>query len=190
LRYIFLTVVFITCIFAAGVWSHAGASEFGPFIGRIIDADTKEPIEGVVVLIEWRESHMFAGSTFYDARETLTDKKGDFYIPRIWVFNPLVWLRAEADVIIYKSGYGATDGIEIHGHWESFLEMEWGAPRGTYIFKFDDGIPVIKLKKLTIEERKQSSLSDPTSGDIPREKKKLLLQEIDKDYGFKYPPRK
>ncbi len=57
-----------------------------------------------------------------------------------------------------------------------------------YVLKVEDGKPVVILKKLTIEERKRAY--DSSTTDIPREKKKLLLQEVDKDYVFKYPSKK
>ena len=55
----------------------------GPYEGRIIDADTGEPIEGVIVLGEWNKEQISPGgavSAYYDVRETATDNKGEFSI--------------------------------------------------------------------------------------------------------------
>lgn len=70
--------------------------------------------------------------------------------------------------IIYKSGYEA---------------LETGALRDRRILKNEDGKPVIMLKKLeTIEERRRHST--PGWGDIPCDKAKLLIQEINKENKF------
>jgi len=58
-----------------------------PRKGKVIDADTKEPIEGAVVLGYWHIFYLhywlFPGgpSAYYDARETVTDKNGHFTLP-------------------------------------------------------------------------------------------------------------
>lgn len=163
------------------------ASEFGPFQGKIIDAETKEHIEGVVVLIEWsqyRLSSLFENTVFYDAQEMLTGKNGEFYISGIWVLNPWTRLMLETNVMIYKSGYEA---IRL-GSWKGILEAKsWRHPtemRGNYILKVENGKPIFMLKKLTIEERKRFSSPSEPRGDIPYENMKLLKQEIDKEDKF------
>ena len=169
--------ILLTWLLVASNYKLALAGEFGPFQGKIVDADTKEPVEGVVVLFYWYQKHFFAGSTFIDAQATLTDRNGEFYIPGIWVLNP--WKRLN----IYSS-YGSTSssGGHIEGPWYPLLEMEWGALKGTFIWKFENGKPVIMLKKLTVEERKK--YGTPGWEGIPNEKAKLLIQEINKEGKF------
>ena len=89
---------------------------FGPFAllspykGKVIDADTKEPIHGAAVLVVyWREvPTIVAGSNSFpaDAQETFTDNMGEFKIP--W---KIAWFGKarripEATVTIFKPGYG------------------------------------------------------------------------------------
>ena len=53
------------------------------FKGRVIDADTKEPIEGAVVVVSWSEERATpTGSTtrLKDVKETLTDENGEWVI--------------------------------------------------------------------------------------------------------------
>ena len=53
------------------------------FSGRIIDCDTREPIEGTVVVAYWYEAWgTFAGEAtrLKDVKETLTDKEGKWSI--------------------------------------------------------------------------------------------------------------
>ena len=56
----------------------------GPYKGKVVDAETREPLEGVVVLGVWSKVYPnVAGTTseFYDSVELLTDKKGEIKIP-------------------------------------------------------------------------------------------------------------
>jgi len=53
------------------------------FKGKVIDADTKQPIEGAVVIAAWHEEQAIpTGSTtrLKDVKETLTDKNGEWVI--------------------------------------------------------------------------------------------------------------
>src|SRR4030067_756890 len=163
---------------------NAHAGKFGPFEGSIVDAETKEPIEGVVVLFEWLQSRLFGNAIFIDVQEALTDKDGKFYIPGIWVLQPWRRLNTAASVFIYKSGYGSTSAAmgQMSGLWDALLEIEWGAQKGTFIWKLENDKPVLMLKKLTMEERKK--YGTPGTGNIPHEKKKLLIQEINKERTF------
>jgi hypothetical protein len=53
------------------------------FRGKVIDADTKEPIEGAVVVAEWSEETTTPTATHFrlkDVKEVLTDKNGEWMI--------------------------------------------------------------------------------------------------------------
>jgi hypothetical protein len=55
----------------------------GSYHGKVVDEQTREPIEGVVVLGSWWVYHFGLGggySTYHDAREAVTDKNGEFTI--------------------------------------------------------------------------------------------------------------
>lgn len=73
-----------------------------PMSGRVIDAETNEPIEGAVVVVEWAIQHGFGLTyhTVYKIAETETDKKGRFSLPG--AYNPFV---DEPELVIYKRGY-------------------------------------------------------------------------------------
>lgn len=168
-----LGVLLVCCLLSLGSHQSAYAGEFGPLRGKIVDEETKEPIEGVVVFVEWREIPLFGGSTFIDAQETLTDKEGNFHIPGIWVLNP--WKRSGTDtnMTIYKSGYEAI----ITGAFRNWLKNIADLP---YVLKLEaDGNPVIMLKRFrTIEERRQNI---PSREFAPNGKSKVLDQEIDNE---------
>ena len=90
------------------------------FRGRVIDADTKEPIEGAVVVASWyKESWIPLGENLVklkDVKETLTDKNGQWSIrgPSGSGVNSLFYGFAVAGIfyhtrepgfIIFKPGY-------------------------------------------------------------------------------------
>ena len=74
---LFPTVFFILLI------SIATSAFAATFKGKVIDADTKEPIEGAVVVAEWTEETTTPTAThtkLKDVKEVLTDKNGEWLI--------------------------------------------------------------------------------------------------------------
>lgn len=75
-------MVIATLLCAATMIPYALAKE-RTFHGRVIDYDTKEPIEGAVVVASWDEAMpTLAGEAtrFKDVKEILTDKDGEWTI--------------------------------------------------------------------------------------------------------------
>jgi len=107
MRKFFLSLV-LTMLAGCGPISPLFAG--GPYKGRVIDAETKEPIVGAVVLAVWyRRAPGLGGPSqgFLDAEETLTDKNGEFVIgehppasliPGTWVDGP--------NITIFYPNYG------------------------------------------------------------------------------------
>ncbi len=154
----------------------------GPYKGRVIDADTGKPIEGVVILGVWyREIPSAAGAlhNYYDAMETVTDKNGEFEIKGqgLLVVSNVIPM----DVLIFKAGYEYL-GV---APWDSlkegvFEKVKWEGDRA-----------IIPLKKLTMEERKKSLGPPSPPSEASFEKVRLMLKEIDKDDVERgLPPRK
>lgn len=145
----------------------------GPYEGRIIDSETKQPIEGVVVLGVWyKEVPNVAGSssTFYEAKETITDKNGDFKIPGLGLkmFSYVGMMR----FMIFKAGY-----MHLYGPWESLKESDYYRK----MVQWEGEKVIVPLRKLTMAERIKE-LGPPSPPDeAPKEKIKLMLQEINKD---------
>ena len=86
--------------------------------GKVIDAETKEPIEGaVVVAVWWEQRGFFFGSTerFKDVKEELTDRDGRWSIvgpegyerKLIPGFLQLIgiWATKSPSFIVFKPGY-------------------------------------------------------------------------------------
>jgi hypothetical protein len=81
-----------------------------PIEAWIVDAETKKPLEGVVVVAHW----VLEGGIHVDRvgdlviQETLTDKNGRFYFPawgpiRHWKLSRLTYMDPE--ILIFKAGY-------------------------------------------------------------------------------------
>jgi hypothetical protein len=86
----------------------------GPYWGRVVDADTGEPIAGAYVMGRWEFESiiplpprpMLEEGIFADVRETVSDEKGRFFLPiaRIEWFWPFSWIKLE-ELSVYKPGY-------------------------------------------------------------------------------------
>jgi len=73
--------------------------------GTVVDAETGEPIEGAVVLVEWIITKGLPGMSYgetYEVKEALTNKEGKVNISD--VLSPFV---RSPRVTIYKKGYVA-----------------------------------------------------------------------------------
>ncbi len=111
----FLTIILLfncSAVFAAGPWK-----------GKVIDIETKEPLDGAVVLAVWERVYRTpAGdnSYFYEAKEVLTDKEGRFEIPAYTPINllPLISYMRGPHFIIFKPAYLSIEWW----HEEYFLE--------------------------------------------------------------------
>ncbi len=148
----------------------------GPYKGRVIDAETGKPIEGVVVLGVWSKiAATPAGgvSSYYDAQETATDRNGEFEIRGLGL--KILSNVAPMDVLIFKSGY---EHIGL-GPWESFKLDGGGFEKKV---KFEGEKAIIPLKKLNMEERKKEGTFPPLPpGQASKEKVILMLREINKE---------
>jgi hypothetical protein len=88
------------------------------FKGKVIDAETKEPIEGTVVVAVYYKATMGLGagsiSSIINTREVLTDKDGIFRIPSYTtIILPFSW-SASASFIIFKPGYGTFPLMQVY----------------------------------------------------------------------------
>src|SRR5581483_4786190 len=93
---------------ALGGPAPAGAA--GPWRGTVVDAETGQPVEGVVILAVWTKRSpgvIHARLEFYDAEEAVTDAAGRFTLaarsttPR----NPFVRIEGPR-LTMFKGGYG------------------------------------------------------------------------------------
>jgi hypothetical protein len=126
-----------------------------------------------VVLGSWWVYHFDVGgghSTYHDAHEAVTDKKGEFTI-RGEGLRILSSLKP-MDFVLYKSGY-----TYFQGSWDTLTT-------GIYtkeVVKWDGDTPIIPIRKLTMEERKKLHGAPDPPTEASFENVRFFLKEIDKD---------
>ena len=160
--------------------------EFGPFMGKVVDVETGEPIEGAVVLIGFHTKSGSVGGTVYrfaDAIETLTDAKGEFRLPpkRVNLFRGMSIWDDDCQVSIFKPGFGAYPG---HRQAQSSWEHKHARiiPENEYVTYY--------LPKLeNFEERKKNLITLESPGSITNDKmpnfQRLVNEESDSVFGKK-----
>jgi len=168
------------------------------FKGKVIDAATKEPIEGAVVVAVYNTHTIMGGpaggwSTIIKVKEILTDKSGEFSFPAYTAMTNPNAREDQTDFIIYKPGYGSFPGFQTSppppyvGHESHFSEKRGKKiefQKNSKTLSFIAGI--IELPKVkTKEERLRAQPSGPTDDgkkDLPLLFK--LINEERKRYGL------
>lgn len=127
----------------------------GPYKGKVIDLETGEPIEGAVVAGVWVLEFNF--TPFCDAKETVTDKNGEFILPKASCFT--LWPLAEMtrlDIIVFKPGFLAYPPLGA-----TFEERKARMPGLTGDeFKNKNQYNIIKLGKPKTKEERQLTYDD------------------------------
>jgi hypothetical protein len=105
---------------------------YATITGSVVDAETGEPIEGAVVLVEWTKTKGLPGMTHtesYKVIEAVTDKEGNVTISG--VFNPTV---NPPQVTVYKKGYVAWNSRVIFPDYKRREGFKWV---NGYIFRLE-----------------------------------------------------
>jgi hypothetical protein len=161
---IVLIVVLLTCTGCASM-----LRVDGPYEGKVIDAITKEPIEGAVIHGAWYKVHLGGAHDYYDSYEVLTDKNGNFKIPGkgLLMFSDV----EDMTLTIFKAGYkqwtpNSWSGLK-EGKWQN-EEVIWHGNKGTF-----------SLQRMMMEERRKRIVDFPVS--VPPSKYRLLIIERNKE---------
>ncbi len=153
---------------------------YGPYMGKVVDKESGEPLEGAAVLaVYYTKFHFIAGPVhkYLDAQETLTDKNGEFEIPSLtsFTFRPLHLFDSCPSFTIFKPGYGCFPRHE--GTTSTGINEQW--------FRSNEYVTVKLPGFKTLEERKDNLPSSPTS--VPNDKMKqfLYLRDLERiNLGF------
>jgi hypothetical protein len=121
------------------------------FQGKIIDVDTKEPMEGAVVVAFYEKLSMGLGAganeVIINARETLTNKNGQFRIPSYTtLIIPIINRDSSTTFIIFKPGYGSVARMNL----EEYLSKETGKKAEFPLF-YDSPTKKIRLSSGVVE---------------------------------------
>lgn len=202
----FLITVILIVLFSAN--SFAGWLIFHKpaFRGKVIDAETKEPIEGAVVVAVYNTHSIVGGpaggwSTIIKVKETLTDKSGEFIFPAYTALTNPNARDDQTNFIFYKPGY-VWDGLypkykpspPSFVDLEKFFSEEYGIKKEVHdIYKKSRSAivtyGVVELPKVeTKEERLRAVPGGPTDNgkiDLPllfklinEERKRFGLGEV------------
>jgi len=138
-----------------------------PINGRVIDAETQQPIEGAIVLVEWTKKHGFgdAWTESYKVVETEADKDGNVKLSGC--YSPFV---QPPDATVYKKGYVAWSNRWIFPGYEKRTDFRWG--KG-YVFKLE------KFKDTYSYTDHQMFTTLSINSTIDRESKQLFLNKYD-----------
>jgi hypothetical protein len=177
-RIIFLTIFFSIISTGCAVVHH-----YDGYQGKVIDVETKEPLEGAAVLVEFNtQQYGPAGSVshYVDAQETVTDKNGEFKIPSFTAstFRPLQTFESYGWFTIFKPGYGCFPRHK--GSKPEKLRKNGILPTNEYV--------TIELPKLTTREERIESTRCFYYSEIPSNKCKYLIDLINQErshLGFK-----
>ncbi|MBP7764332.1 MAG: carboxypeptidase regulatory-like domain-containing protein, partial [Syntrophaceae bacterium] len=165
----FAIVFSIILVISSAQTSHATLLYSKPeFHGRVIDSETKEPIAGAVVVVLYYKRSTFSlnpggpSSFVTEAKETLTDKNGEFFFPS---YSELMYLNEDvgARFIFFKPGYQAgygptyiapllTEKYFSSGEIGKEVEIEAGSFDNSSHVKWKGIVGIVELKKLSPEK--------------------------------------
>ncbi len=173
------------------------------FKGKVIDAETQQPIEGAVVVALYHAECLglgHGGSVTIAVKETLTDKKGEFSLKSNFSFYILPWcLGGNTNFIIFKPGYGKFLPHVLPRDEEVFFSEDFGKEReieflkgsvregnGPELHKVKVTFGVVELPRVkTREERIEAIPGHLTDGMDKAPILNRLIDEEDKALGFK-----
>lgn len=163
-----LYILFLHLLILSGC---APAMYDASFKGKVIDDDTKEPIEGAVALAiwtTWMATPAGEVDQYYDAYETVTDKNGEFYLPGK---GPRVASNLDPmQVTVLKAGYMVSSGTR--DYYASYSLNK----------NSREGRLTVPLRKLSSKQRKMRGIGPSLPPDeAPIEKVNKFLLELNKD---------
>jgi hypothetical protein len=160
------------------------------FKGRVIDTETKEPIEGAVVVARYKKdvyAFVESRSVMFDVREALTDEKGEFSFPSKWDLIQPLSVADETKFIAWKPGYKAETFL-----FGWFFREEPGTviERWTHTEKGIEMKPVrvgiVELVPAKTKEERRQALIGPTGAEGFWKKQKEFIRMIREEYERKY----
>lgn len=172
--------------------------------GKVIDAETKEPIEGAVVVVVYYKTVIRLAPESFDVikniRETVTGKDGIFTIPSYTSITDPLSFDFNVEFIIYKPGYGSfpkyqkTPSGITRGDHEVFFSGELGSEGELELWiegekrperkRFKVKFGIVELPKLKTKEERRKALLDPVGEKSDWRKQKQLIKAIRKEWQY------
>jgi len=162
------------------------------FKGKVIDAETKEPIEGAVIVAQYYIRVLVptgSHSILTDLQEALTGKNGEFSIPSLTRFIHPLGTGDKTFFLVWKPGYKKEEIRDSHFFTKEPGTVEDLAVQTEKGFEMKSvRLGIVELKKVkTMEERRKEI---PTRvGEFPDfRKQKEFIRLINEErilFGFK-----
>jgi hypothetical protein len=160
---------------------------YGPYRGRVVDAETKQPLEGAVVLAVWRQDKVLPlrmPTVRYTVREAVTDQDGRFVIDAKAVEEHAPRRTLHPSFKVFLPGYAAYNLSPFSAR--AYRQGEFTGEGATI------GLSQLKTREERLQQIRSASpydFSDDPFNDVPRfveavnrERASLHLQP--------YPPQK
>lgn len=149
----------------------------GPYRGRVIDAQTKAPLAGAVVVARWLRDRVYPLHSVqenYAVRETLTDADGRFVLEAKDVEEGAPRRTYHPEFLIFIPGYGSFPHLHI-------------APRGFTGGIFERAGSIVELPRLEGREERRRHLrmfghgdfSDRPFKELPELVRRINAERID-----------
>lgn len=105
----------VVCVVSAGAQGPEGWDRYldrhrGPYRGQVLDADTKAPLAGAVVVALWRRDRVYPfhiTTEHYAVRETVTNSDGRFLLEAKDIEEGAPRRTRRPEFLIFLPGYGA-----------------------------------------------------------------------------------
>jgi hypothetical protein len=162
------------------------------FKGKVIDAESEEPIAGAVVVATYYKSTMGVPhrySSIINVQETLTNQNGEFFIPSYTTIIQPLSVSSFVHFIIYKPGYGNYPFQQVNPplgvNEEDFFSETYGKEDEIAILKVKRNFirGVVELPKLITKEERDKALSIPNLPlDYPCYKIRNLILLLRQEY--------
>ena len=161
------TILLLVLAFLSGC---AVSHTYGPYKGKVVDAETEEPIEGAVLFMEFTTRAPNPGgatASFADAKEVLTDKNGEFFLEHtVTTLRPGQHWGPWPTTIIFKPGYGVFP-------WKGTSIT----PKPDWCCIGENVYSIIKLPKLHTKKERIDALYNVSVGsEVPYEKRKNISE--------------
>jgi len=162
-------------LFFAMLSGCAVSNKFGPYIGKVVDAETKEPIEGAVVFMECSTATASPGgenSHYAGFKEVLTNENGEFSIElRLSVVRPGHLWEYSPFITVFKPAYGVFP-------WHRDANADILVRNTSHILPENTYVTITLPKLKTIKERKKNlrSVNIIYISKIPFEKRQNIFR--------------
>ncbi len=144
-------------LIAIALFSVACIHTDGPYRGKVVELETGKHIEGAVVAAEWRILVFVHTEPFCDAKETLTDKNGEFKLPKGWCINHPFAEMYNPRIVIFKPGYLGFPPLGNNEEERRSYMPDWGKPR---LFENKKQYNVVRLGKPKTRKEREFTLND------------------------------